>query len=312
VRAFHRPTSHLANLEGLEVEHVTGDITEPESLDRAMQGIEAVFHTAAYLGAIHDPRQLYTVTVGGTRKVLQAARQAGVRRVVHTSSVAALGVPEAVQTGLGKTGETADRTLLIDERHTWNYPLHWWFYGHAKYLAEMQVQKAVAQGLDVVIVNPAVVLGPGDINRVSGDVIVHAAQGHIPVAVPGGLNIVHIDDVVRGHLAALAYGRTGERYILGGENMTHLSFLKVVAEVVGVHPPRLVLPGRFTRLLVWPASLAGKLLPLPISADSFHRAGYYFYYDTLKARLQLGLKETLPARQAIADAFTWYQDHGLI
>jgi dihydroflavonol-4-reductase len=312
VRAFHRPTSSLANLEGLQVEHMIGDITEPESLVRAMQGVEVVFHTAAHLGAIHDPPQVYKVTVGGTRKVLQAAQEAGVRRVVHTSSVAALGVPEVAQTGSGQAGEATNLALLIDERHTWNYPPHWWFYGHAKYLAEMQVQKAVARGLDVVIVNPAVVLGAGDINRVSGDVIIHAAQGHIPVAVPGGLNIVHIEDVVRGHLAALAYGRTGERYILGGENMTHLHFLKITAEVVGSHPPRLVLPSKLTRSLVWPAALAGRFLPLPISADSFHRAGYFFYYDTLKARLQLGMKDTLPARQAISDAFTWYRDHGFI
>ena len=237
---------------------------------------------------------------------------AGVWRVVHTSSVAALGMPEQTPRGRNKSGEAAHRSLIMDERHTWNYPSDWWFYGHAKYLAEMQVQRAVAQGLDVVIVNPTVVIGAGDINRVSGDVIVHAAQGHIPVAIPGGLNIVHIADVVRGHLAALANGRTGERYILGGENMTHRRFLQILAEVVGVKPPRFVVPVSLARLLVRPMSLIWKLLPLPLSGDDLRRIGYYFYYDTLKARLELGLKDTLPARQAVADAFTWYREQGVV
>ena len=312
VRAFHRQTSNLTTLAGQEIEHAIGDITELDTLAKAMQGIEVVFHAAAQVGAPGDVHKMYTVTVGGTRKVLQAAMQAGVRRVVHTSSVAALGMPEQTPHGFDRTGEATNRSLIMDERHTWNYRPDWWFYGHAKYLAEMQVQRAVAQGLDVVIVNPAVVIGAGDINRVSGDVVVHAAQGHIPVAIPGGLNIVHISDVVRGHLAALAKGRTGERYILGGENMTHRRFLQIVAEVVGVHPPRFVVPYSLARLLVRPMSLAWKLLPLPLSGDDLRRIGYYFYYDTLKARLELGLKEARPARQAVADAFTWYREQGVI
>jgi dihydroflavonol-4-reductase len=312
VRAFHRQASRLTTLEGLEVEHAIGDITEPDTLVKAMQGIEVVFHAAAQVGAPDDVRKMYSITVGGTRKVLEAALHAGVRRVVHTSSVAALGMPEQILRGRNETGEAVHLSLIMDERHTWNYPSDWWFYGHTKYLAEMQVQRAVAQGLDVVIVNPTVVIGAGDINRVSGDVILHAAQGHIPVAIPGGLNIVHIADVVRGHLAALANGRTGERYILGGENMTHRRFLQILAEVVGVNPPRFVVPVSLARLLVRPMSLIWKLLPLPLSGDDLRRIGYYFYYDTLKARLELGLKETLPAHQAVADAFTWYREQGVV
>jgi dihydroflavonol-4-reductase len=312
VRAFHRQASRLTPLEGLEVEHTIGDITQPDTLIKAMQGIEVVFHAAAQVGAPRDLREMYAVTVGGTRKVLEAALKAGVRRVVHTSSVAALGIPEQAQRGFDRTGEATNPSLIMDERHSWNTPPDWWFYGHAKHLAEMQVQKAVAQCQDVVIVNPTVVIGAGDINRVSGDVVVHAAQGHIPVAIPGGLNIVHIADVVRGHLAAMADGRTGERYILGGENMTHQRFLQILAEVVGVNPPRFVVPFSLARLLVRPMSLIWKLLPLPLSGDDLRRIGYYFYYDTLKARLELGLKETLPVYQAVTDAFTWYREQGVV
>ncbi|HEX7973514.1 MAG TPA: NAD-dependent epimerase/dehydratase family protein [Anaerolineales bacterium] len=272
-----------------------------------MQGVEVVFHTAAMLGTPRSPQQMKAVTAGGTSNVLQAAAKAGVRRVVHTSSVAALGVPESVaQPGGGRT------PLLMDERHTWNYRPEWWAYGYAKYQAEMAVQQAVASGLDVVIVNPAVVLGAGDLNRVSGDIVVQVAHGRVPVTAPGGLNVVHIADVVRGHLAALERGRTGERYILGGDNLTIVRFLEIVAEVVKRQPPRWIAPAAITRLLASPVSAVQSWLPLPVGGDLLRKAGHYFYYDTLKARVELGLAHPLPARQAISDAYRWYEAKGLL
>lgn len=300
VRAFHRPDSSLAALEDLRLERVVGDVTQPATLSAAMQGVEVVFHTAAVVGRRGSPALMPAVTVQGTRNVLRAAAEAGVRRVVHTSSVAALGVP--FQPGVRAL------PLPIDERHTWNYHPDWWPYGHAKYMAEMAVQDAVAQGLDVVIVNPAVVVGAGDLNRVSGNIILQVARRRLPVAVPGGLNVIHITDVVRGHLAALDSGRTGERYILGGENLTHVEFLNIVAAVTGVSPPRFVLPLRLARLLAWPAATAGRWLPLPVNGHALRRIGYYFYYDTSKACAELGLKELRPARQAVAEAYAWYQE----
>ena len=303
VRAFHRSSSSLVNLEGLAVEHAVGDINRPETLAEAMQGVEAVFHTAALLGWPRDPREMYAVTVEGTRNVLAAAREAGVRRVVHTSSVAALGVPD---------GPRGGQPLLMDERHTWNFRPEWWRYGHAKYLAEMAVQEAVALGQDIVMVNPAVVLGPGDLNRVSGGILVKVAQRKVPVGAPGGLNVVHIEDVVRGHLAALSQGATGERYILGGENLPHMRFLQMAAEAAGVPAPRLAVPGGLARRLSTPVSLARRWLPLPVSGDALHRIGLYFYYDTTKARNALGLGDSLPARQAIVDAYTWFREHGIL
>lgn len=306
VRAFHRPSSPLTVLEGLRLEHAVGDITQPDTLEAAVQGVDAIFHTAALLGWPRDPQQMYQVTVQGTRNVLAAARQAGVSRVVHTSSVAALGVPADLPSARG------GQPLLLDERHTWNYRPEWWRYGHAKYLAEMAVQEAVALGQDVVMVNPAVVIGAGDLNRVSGNLIVKVVQGRVPVGAPGGLNVVHIGDVVRGHLAALTHGIVGERYILGGENLPHMRFLEMIAAEAGVRPPRFVVPGGLVRLLSAPISLAGRWLPLPVSGDALHRIGYYFYYDTTKSRMALDLGDPMPARQAVAEAYAWYHDHGVI
>jgi dihydroflavonol-4-reductase len=300
VRAFHRPGSSLMGLTGLEVEHAVGDVTDRASLQAAMQEVAVVFHAAAMLGAPRDPRPMYRITVGGTENVLQAALEAGVQRVVHTSSVAALGVPELIP---------GAEPALLDERHTWNYPPAWWSYGHAKYLAELAVQRFVAQGLDVVLVNPAVVVGAGDLNRVSGDIILHVAKGHVPVSVPGGLNVVHIADVVQGHLAALHFGRRGQRYILGGENLTHRSFLDIIAAITGARPPRLTVPSGLTRFLSGPASALGRLLPLPVSPEMLRKAGYFFYYDTRKAQSELGLGEARSVWDSVTEAYRWYQEY---
>jgi dihydroflavonol-4-reductase len=305
VRAFHRPNSPLTLLEGLEVEHAIGDILEPETLKRAMQGVEVVFHAAAQLGgAGKDPT--YASTVQGTRNLMAAAAKAGVRRVVHTSSVAALGVPKGTNRGANR--------MAVDENHTWNYSPQGWPYGYAKYRAEMEVQAAAASGLDVVIVNPAVVIGAGDINRIGGEVILYVARGRLPIYPAGGLNAVHVDDVVRGHLAALEHGQTGKRYILGNQNLTHRQFLGLIAEVAGVQPPRISVPAWFLRTLAWPVSiLEGKLRlqHLPIDASSLQRAGYYFYYDTRLAHQELALPEPLPVRQAITEALEWYRQRGI-
>lgn len=312
VRAFHRPDSPQLALEGLRLEHAVGDVTQPETLAAAMRGVEGVFHTAALLGR-RDSSLTYAVTVDGTRNVLQAAGEAGVRRVVHTSSVAALGMPDQIPLSREqRSGESPASALLMDETHTWNYRPEYWRYGHAKYLAELAVQAAVAQGLDVVIVNPAVVIGAGDLNRISGNIVVQVAQRRVPVSAPGGSNVVHIADVVDGHLAALRRGRRGERYILGGENLPHVQLLELIAQAAGVPPPRLVLPGCLARWLAAPLSAAEKWLPLPVKGEALRRTGYYFYYDTRKARHELGLKDARPVRQAVAEAFAWYLQQGMI
>ena len=303
VRAFHRPDSPLTNLEGLEVEHIIGDVTRPETLETAMMGADVVFHTASQMSLRKGIPYLYEATVQGTRHVMEAALKAGVSRVVHTSSVAAMGIPIEKNNGIPN---------LIDENHTWNYIPKYWPYGHAKYLAELEVQQAVARGLDVVIVSPTVVIGAGDINLISGNLILHVAQRQVPVAVTGGLNAVHVDDVVRGHLAALERGQIGERYILGNKNLTHLDYIKTIASVTGSPVPLIVLPGRIMRHLTGPVSIARRLFHLPIGGSTARRTGYLFYYSTEKAGTELSLSKPLPLHQAVEEAYAWYVGQGMV
>lgn len=299
VRAFHRPTSVLRLLDGLEVEHAAGDLTQPESLDAAMQDVEVIFHAAAWMGGRDQPGRQYTVTVEGTRNVLLAARKARVRRVIHTSSVAALGVPDPAR--------QYSEAQLINENHAWNYRPDFYPYGYAKYLAEQEVQKAVAQGLDVVIVNPSLVIGPGDIYRQNSSIITQVAQKRISVAINGGINCVHLADVIEGHIAALACGKTGQRYILGGENLTHLQLMEMIADVTGVPCPTMVLPNGLVRSLAGPARLLQTFLNLPVSPELLRLAGYWFFYDTQKAERELGLTQRRPVRDAIAETYAWFE-----
>jgi dihydroflavonol-4-reductase len=304
VRAFHRETSSLKNLEGLAVEHVTGDLTRPETLEPAMQGVEVVFHAAALLGARDDPGRMYAVTVEGTRAILRAARKAGVRRLIHTSSVAALGVPEVSRLKPPVRG-------LLDESHAWNYYSELWSYGYAKYLAELEVQKSVANGLDAVIVNPSVVMGAGDVYRKTSSVVVQIASGKLRVCVEGGVNIVHIEDVVSGHLAALQYGRRGARYILCGTNLPIPEMTRMIAEFSGLSIP-LVVPAGLVRSSAGVLKRLESFLPLPISAEMLNLAGYYFYYDGRKAQRELRLDAPLSAQLALQDAFDWFVREGAL
>jgi dihydroflavonol-4-reductase len=298
VRAFHRPTSSLKLLEQLDVEHVLGDLTQPASLEEAAAGADVIFHAAAWMGGGGQGGRLYAVTVEGTRNLLQAALQAGVQRVVHTSSAAALGIP-----GWQSHGQTTP----VDENHTWNIPPDLYPYGYAKYLAELEVQKAVARGLDAVIVNPTLVFGTGDIYRQGNSLITQVAKGQVPFAIEGGVNCVHIADVAAGHLAALECGRRGERYLLGGENLTYLALLQMIAQETGVPGPSMVLPGWLVRSAALPVLLLRSFLNLPVSPDLIRLAGYYFFFETAKSRSELGLVNARSAREAVAEAYAWFE-----
>jgi dihydroflavonol-4-reductase len=305
-RAFHRPMSSLRAIEGLRLEHALGDILDPDSLGAAMAGIEVVIHCAAQMGPWRDPARMTAGHVMGTRNVARAALRAGVRRLIYTSSVAALGVPDPLPSG------RTHPEMLMDEAHDWNYGPSQWRYGYAKHLAEQEIRKAIQDGLEAVIVNPSMVFGPGDVHRIQSSLLWNVARGRIPFCPPGGLNAVHIDDVVEGHLAAIQRGRPGERYILGGENLSHAHLLAVTAEVVGRRPPRLMPPVWLLRFLALPLDLLSRLAPLPIDGGLLRLAGYDFYYDTQKAQADLALSEPKPYRLAAEQAFAWYQQQGLL
>ncbi len=297
VRAFHRTSSSLRLLDGLPVEHVVGDLTQPDSLREAMLGMEAVFHCAAWVG-FNETGRLYSTNVEGTRTVVQAALQTGVRRLVYTSSVTALGLPPA------------GSSVLLDEQHTWSHAPEFFPYGYSKYLAELEVQKGVMQGLEAVVVNPTLVLGGGDIYRQSSSIVHQFANRKVGVTVEGGINIIHVRDVATRQVAALERGLNGERYILGGTNLSYREFSQVLSRVTGVVAPSVVLPGWLVRRLRRSARLLERFFELPVTTDVFVLAGRYLYYDTKKAHSQLGLSEPLAPELAVGDAYAWFLQKG--
>jgi dihydroflavonol-4-reductase len=300
VRVLRRNTSRLDALEGVPVEYVVGDILGPDSLATAMQDCQVVFHVAATAQYWRMGKEtVYRVNVEGTRNVLQAALDTGVQRVVHTSSVAALGYPA--------------HGTLIDESQVFPQELNWWPYGHSKHLAELEVHKAVAQGLPAVIVNPTIIIGPRDLNFVSGSLIRASVKGQLRVVPPGGSNVVHVDDVIAGHLAAAEQGRVGERYILGGENLSHWDTALIIASVTGGPRPRLVLPHWTLTPLAGLIDAFNSLSRRPplVTGGQVRLGGQFFYVDTNKAVRELGLPQT-PFRQAVSDAHAWYQVHHLL
>ncbi|MFZ8844669.1 NAD-dependent epimerase/dehydratase family protein [Thermoflexus sp.] len=298
VRILRRATSSLKAVEDLDVEHAIGDVLEPESLRPAMVGCEVVFHTAAVSAYWRTPgEQILRVNIEGTRNVLAVAREMNIRRVVLTSSLAALGVP-------------ADGTLLTED-HPYNLPPGRFLYGYSKAMAEAIARVFVAQGLDVVIVNPSVILGPRDHHRISGSLILEMARGRVLALPPGGVNVVAVEDVARGHLLALQYGRPGERYILGGENLTYRDLAQQIAEVVGVPAPSRVLPRRIVKALAEAARLAAALgLPLPVGPDQLWLSAHFIWCDGRKAEAELGYRPEILVREAIRRAWEWYQAHG--
>ncbi len=297
VRALVRASSDLGNLEGLDMERVRGDLTDPPSLQAALAGCDALFHVAAdYRLWTPDPKLLYAANVEGTRHLMEAALAQGVERIVYTSSVATL--------GLHADGTPADEDTPVSIHDMIGH------YKRSKYLAERVVRELVAtRGLPAVIVNPSTPVGPRDIKPTpTGRMVRDAALGRMPAYVDTGLNIVHVDDVAEGHCLALERGRTGERYILGGENLSLREILTIISSLTGRRPPRIRLPHELVLPLGYVAQTWARLRGGPeprLTADGVRMARKKMYFSSAKARRELGYVSR-PAREALADAVAWF------
>lgn len=299
VRAMVRRTSTLSALRGLAYEPVWGDVTDPAGLPPAMEGCDGVFHVAAAVADYwqQDLGRLYRVNVDGTRHVLEAAMAAGVPRLVFTSSQAALGL--------------TDGPMPMDESHRFNIPPGTYPYGHSKMLAEQEVMAAVQRGLKAIIVNPTVVMGRRDTYLQNSRIILEVAQGRIPLVPPGGINVVDATDLAWGHLRAFEKGRPGERYLLAGHNVSNVALASAIAEVLGVRPPRGVIP----RALIAPAARvldgANRVSPrrLPLSGDLLRMGARSLYADNSKAVQELGFSVT-PLPATIESAVDWLRAEG--
>jgi dihydroflavonol-4-reductase len=299
VRALTRNGSDLTNLRSLPVEVATGDLKDRASLDRAIADCQGLFHVAAdYRLGAPKPDELYRNNVDGTRNILAAAREAGVRRSVYTSSVATIGIPPD-----GAPGDEATPVAL--EAMIGHYK-------RSKFLAEQAAMAEAHAGLSVIIVNPSTPVGPGDAKPTpTGQVVLDAALGRMPAYVDTGLNIVHVDDVAHGHLLAFHRGVSGERYILGGEDMSLRQILEEIARIVGRKPPRIRLPYAAVLPIAYLAEgfarVSGKSGRITLEGVRMSRKRMFF--SSAKAVRELGYAWR-PPLDAFADAVSWFRQHG--
>jgi dihydroflavonol-4-reductase len=303
VRALVRPCSSRGNLSGLDCELAFGDLGDPDSLAMAVKGCEAVFHVAAdYRLWVPDPARMMAINVDGTLALMRCAAEAGVRRIVYTSSVATLGLR-----GDGTPADEDSAATLDDMCGV---------YKRSKYLAEAEVRRLIAErSLPAVIVMPSAPFGPGDAKPTpTGRIVVDAASGRMPAYVDTGLNVVHVDDVAAGHLLAFERGRIGERYILGGDDMTLKEILTVVTKLAGVAPPRYRVPHGVVLPIAHVVEGLAHLWPgfdPPMTADSVRMARKLMYFSSAKAVRELGYAPR-PGRQALRDSLAWFLAHDYI
>jgi len=298
VRILERPGASRELLEGGPFKFVSGDVLEPETLLPAMQGIDVVFHAAGVVDFWNQGvERMYEVNVDGTHNVMEAALKSGIERVVHVSSSATMGIhPDE----------------LVDETYRFNVKKEQFTYGYSKYLAEEIVEEYAKKGLPVVIVNPTTVIGPRDIRKVSSGMVVEVVKHCAPPLIPpGGVNIVPICDAAQGTIEAAIKGRIGERYILGGENMSHRQIYQTIANVVGCGMKLKVMP-RWQVALV--AGVTDMLQPqtsgpVPLTGARLRLEAQHFYYETTKARSSFNMPQT-PLRVTIGRTFEWYEEMG--
>ena len=301
VRILVRPTSSTRLLEGLSAERAVGDLRDSQTLDRAIQGVGTVYHVAAdYRLWARNPAEIYDSNVNGTRNLVDAARRAGVSKFVYTSTVATMAVPQSGG--------------LPDERTTTSVDEMIGVYKRSKWLAEREVLRAAAEGLPAVIVNPTTPVGAGDSKPTpTGRIILDFLNGRMPAYVDAGLNFVPVEDAAAGHLLAAERGRVGERYILGGENLTLKEVLDMLSRVSGRPAPRVRLPHAVAMAAGYVdaaiSRMAGSEPRVPLDGVRMSRHSMFVSAD--KARRELGFAPG-PVLTALDRAVRWFEANGYV
>lgn len=302
LRLLVRKTSNLANIEGLKAETVVGDLLAPESLRTALRGCDALMHVAAdYRLWVRDPRQMYAANVEGTRALLEIAREEGVPRTVYTSSVATM----AFQTD----GTIVDESMPVAaDQMIGHYKL-------SKYWAEQAALDAAARGQSVVILNPTTPIGSADIKPTpTGRIVVDFLNRKFPAYVDTGLNLVDVNEVARTHAAVLdpSVGRSGERYILGGENLTLKQILDKMAAITGLPSPKTRVPHTVAMIFAFfDENLQGRLLGKEPRAtvEAVRMGRKKMFASSAKAQRELGFRH-IPVYEALRSAIDWFRAHG--
>jgi dihydroflavonol-4-reductase len=302
VRVLVRSTSSRVNVADPKLEIVEGDLRDAASLARALQGVRVLFHVAAdYRLWARDDNEIIRTNVEGTRTLMEGAKRSGVERIVYTSSVATLKARPG--------GAPSDETFPLDEKSAVGA------YKYSKVVAERLVEKMVAeQSLPAVIVNPSTPIGPSDVRPTpTGRIIVEAASGRMPAFVDTGLNLVHVEDVAAGHIAAWKKGRIGERYILGGQDVLLGDMLAEIARRSGRTPPKLRLPRR----LIFPIAYGAEAIAYLTGKEPFvtttglKLAKDRMFFSSAKAERELDYRAR-PYTEAIADAIGWFRQNGYL
>ena len=294
IKALVRPHSRLDNLKNLDIEIVKSDLNDP-NLSQLMKDCQVLFHVAAHYSLWQkDKKLLYINNVIGTRNILEAARKAKIERIVYTSSVAAIGV--------GKPGE------IVDENYQSPLAELVGNYKKSKFLAEQEARKALALGQDIVIVNPTTPVGPLDLKPTpTGEIILRFLQRKMPAYVNTGLNFIDVRDVAQGHILALQKGKTGDRYILGNQNLTLKELLNKLAAITGLPAPTITLPLWLPLTLAWIdeylLTTLGKQPSIPLEGVKMSKQP--MFYHTTKAIRELGLPQSSLDR-ALRDAVNWF------
>ena len=300
VRALVRATSPRDNLQGLDCEVAVGDMTDPASMNQALAGVRQLYHVAAdYRLWAPDPSTILAANREGARTVMEAALAQGVERIVYTSSVATL--------------RAGDAATIVDETSPLAEGEAIGVYKESKVVAERLVERMVAErGLPAVIVNPSTPIGPRDVKPTpTGRILVEAATGRIPAFVDTGLNLVHVDDVAAGHLAAMDRGRIGERYILGGQNVSLRRMLADIAALAGRKPPTVGLPRAPLFPLAYAAEAVARITGKEpfVTVDALKMASHHMFFTSAKAEHELGYAAR-PYGEALADALAWFKEAG--
>lgn len=303
VRCLVRPTSRIDNLKNLNIEPVCGDLRDLETLKQAAKGCDVVYHCAAdYRLWCKDPTEMYASNVEGTRNVMQAALDEGIRRVVYTSTVGCL--------GLNDNGAPADEdTPVVSIADMVGH------YKRSKFLAEEEVRGFAKRGLPVVIVNPSTPVGELDIKPTpTGKIIVDFLRGKMFGYVDTGMNLIDVKDCAEGHVLAAEKGRTGERYILGAHNITLKELFDALASVTDIASPRTRVPHwvaeSYARLEnFWSIRVAGREPDVPL--ESVKLARHKMWFDSAKAVRELGLAQS-PIEKALERAVVWFRQHGYV
>jgi dihydroflavonol-4-reductase len=302
VRALIRAGENLRNLEGLEVERVEGNVLDPDSLRGAVQGCDTLFHLAAiYKFWSENPREIYEVNIRGGNYMLLAARDAGVEKIVYTSSMAAVGMAPGQESG-------NEDTPFNMFKYKIDYIL-------TKYISEMNALDMARFGLPLVAVNPTVPLGPGDIAPTpSGKLVVDVVNGKFPGYIDAGITVVDVRDVARGHVLAATRGKIGEKYLLGRETVTFKQLTDLVAKVAGIKLRLVKLPKTAMFAYGWAAEQVADRFthkePVLTYAGA-QTASRYAYYDSTKARTELGL-DFRPLEETVRDSVAWFREIGMI